>query len=473
MSDLDAVVVGSGPNGLAAAIALAQSGVKVRVLEADRQVGGGLRSSEATLPGFIHDHCSAIHPLGVGSPFFRTLPLENFGLEWVHAPAPLAHPLDDGTAVLLERSILGTVHSFDGGDAGAYRAMMHPLVEGWESLSRILLAPIAPLRHPLGLMRFGINALRPISGISRRFRGARACALLAGMAGHGMLPLDVSGSGAIALVLAAAGHSVGWPFPRGGAQKLADALAAYLRSLGGEIVTDTRVRSMADVPSCRAVLFDLSPRPLLEIIGEEFPPRYRKLLTQFRYSRMGAFKVDWALSAPVPWRTRDVQRAATVHLGGTLEEISAAERSVWVGRPARRPYMILAQHTLFDHMRAPEGKHTLWGYCHVPFGSEHDMLPAMEAQIERFAPGFRDCVLARKVTTPRDFEAFNPNLVGGDITGGMQDLWQSVIRPTLNHYATPLRNVFICSASTPPGGGVHGMCGFAAAKVALRRIFRA
>lgn len=471
MSAVDAIVVGSGPNGLAAAIKLAQSGVKVRVLEADHQIGGGLRSVQATLPGFVHDHCSAIHPLGVGSPFFRTLPLENFGLEWVHSPAPLAHPMDDGTAVVMERTIFGTVLPFNGGDATAYRALLQPLVESWRNLSRVLLAPISPLKHPIELARFGLNALRPMTAIARRFRGAHVRALLAGMAGHGMLPLDAGGSGAVALVLAAAGHAVGWPFPRGGAQKLADALAAYLRSLGGDIVTGVRVRSLDELPPCRAVLFDLSPRPLLEIAGDKFPARYRKLLRQYRYSRMGAFKVDWALSSPVPWTAAEVARAATVHMGGSMEEISATERTVWERRVPERPYMILAQHSLFDHTRAPDGRHTLWGYCHVPFGSEYDMLGRMEAQIERFAPGFRDCVLARKITTPRDFETYNPNIVGGDINGGMQDLWQSFVRPTLNYYVTPLRNVFLCSASTPPGGGVHGMCGFMAAKVVLRRVF--
>ena len=472
MAEAEAIVVGSGPNGLAAAIVLAQAGVKVRVLEADQQIGGGLRSVEATLPGWVHDHCSAIHPLGIGSPFFRTLPLERFGLEWVHPDAPLAHPLDDGTAVLLERSIEATTRWLDPADVNAYRDLMAPLAAEWQRLSRILLAPLAPMKHPIELARFAMNALRPITSIARRFSGHRAKALLAGMAGHAMLPLDVAGGGAIALVLAAAGHSVGWPFPRGGAQKLADALAGYLRSLGGEIVTGAHVRSIDDLPACRAVLFDVSPRPLLEIVGARFPSRYRKQLQQFRYSRMGAFKVDWALSSPVPWTAVEVRRSGTVHLGGTMEEIQSCERSVWRGQGNDQPYMILAQHTLFDAARAPGGKHTLWAYCHVPNGSEQDMVGRMEAQIERFAPGFRDCVLARKATTPCNFEVFNPNIVGGDINGGMQDLFQSFVRPTLNHYVTPLPNVFICSSSTPPGGGVHGMCGFGAANVALRRIFQ-
>lgn len=472
MAEIDAVVVGSGPNGLAAAITLARAGLSVTVLEANDQIGGGMRSGEATLPGFVHDHCAAIYPLGVSSPLFRTLPLDKHGLEWVQPDAALAHPLDDGTAVLLERSIELTVRQFNTTDVLPYRALVQPLTEVWERLCRTLLAPIAPLRHPIELTRFGWNGLRSGTAVARKFRGPRVRALFAGMAGHAMLPLDATGGGAIALVLAVAAHSVNWPFPRGGAQNLANALAGYLRSCGGQIVTGHRVRSLDDVPPCRAVLLDLSPRPLLEIVGDRFPERYRKLLTQFRYSCMGAFKVDWALSSPVPWRSPDVSRAATVHLGGTMEEIQATESNVWKGGINERPYMILAQHTLFDPSRAPKGKHTLWGYCHVPRGTESDMLPRMEAQIERFAPGFRDCILARKVTTPIGFEADNPNIVGGDITGGRQDLWQTFIRPTLNHYVTPLKNVFICSASTPPGGGVHGMCGFAAANVALRRVFR-
>lgn len=431
-----------------------------------------MRSQQLTLPGFTHDVCSAIHPLAFGSPFFRTLPLDRFGLEWVHSSAPLAHPFDDGTAVLLERSVDDTLAHLDLSDRRAYRDLMQPIVDVWQDLSRVLLAPLAPMRHPLLLARFGMHAMRSIDGLNRRFRGERARTLFAGMAGHSMLPLDTMPSASVALVLAAAGHDGGWPFPRGGTQSLADALANYLKSLGGEIILNTRVTSLDELPAARAVLCDITPRQFLQIAADRLPPRYARLLRQYRYNRMGAFKVDWALSAPVPWRARETARAATVHLGASTAEIAASERAAWNGQVSERPYMIMAQHTLSDPTRAPAGQHTLWGYCHVPFASEHDMLGRMEAQVERFAPGFRHCILARKVSPPRALEAHNSNIVGGDINGGLQDLWQVFIRPTLNHYVTALPNVFLCSSSTPPGGGVHGMCGFAAANVALHRCFR-
>ncbi len=473
-NEFDAVIVGAGPNGLAAAIVLARAGCSVLVIEAAEAIGGGACSAELTLPGFVHDICSAIHPLGAGSPLFRAFPLDRFGLEWIQPSAPLAHPLDDGTAVLLERSVDATATGL-GPDAAAYRRLMSPLVADAERILRFILGPFRIPRHPLTLARFGLKALRSAAGLaSEQFAGERARALFAGLAAHSMLPLERSPSAAVGLVLAMLGHTAGWPLPRGGSQRIADALVGYLRSLGGEVVTGRPVRALDELPPARAVLFDLTPRQVLAIAGQRFPAGYRRQLERYRYGP-GVFKVDWALAGPIPWRAPECQRAATVHLGGTLAEIAASEREIALGRHPERPFVILAQPSLFDPSRAPEGKHTAWAYCHVPNGSRVDMTERIEAQVERFAPGFRDVILARSVMGPADLERYNPNYVGGDINGGLQDLRQLFTRPAprLNPYTTPDPHLYICSASTPPGGGVHGMCGYWAARAALRRVLQA
>jgi len=469
----DAVVVGSGPNGLAAAITLAQAGLSVLVREAASTPGGGARSESLTLPGFVHDVCSAVHPLGVASPLFRRLPLADHGLEWIQPPAAVAHPFDDGTAALLERSTAAT-GEWLGPDAAAYRALMDPFVTRWEQLySEVLGPPLHLPRHPMLLARFGLRALLPTTWLVRRlFRGTKARALFAGLAAHETLPLGQPPSAAFGLVLGIAGHAVGWPLARGGSGNITRALVSYLRSLGGEVVTDAPVESLDDLPPARAVLLDLTPRQILRIAGPRLPAAYRRQLQQFRYG-LGTFKVDWALDGPIPWRAPDCARAATVHLGGSLEEIEAERTAAWAGRPPERPFVLLVQPTLFDTSRAPEGKHTAWAYCHLPNGSPADMTEQIEAQIERFAPGFRERIIARHTLGPAALERHNANLVGGDISGGEATLRQLVFRPALRlvPYATPLRRVFICSASAPPGGGVHGMCGYHAARVALKRCF--
>jgi len=467
---LSQIVIGSGPNGLAAGITLARAGCSVLVIEAKDTVGGGTRSARLTLPGFVHDVCSAIHPLAVASPFFCTLPLADHGLEWIHPPAPLAHPLDDGTAVVLEHSIEATGETL-GPDANAYRQLMAPLVARWDQLAVDLLGPLPlPPRHPLILARFGLRAIRSARGLANsQFQGERARALFAGMAAHSMLPLEQGLSAAFGLTLGIAGHAVGWPFPHGGSQRIADALASYLRSLGGEIVTGWGVESIDELPPARATLFDVTPRQLLHIAGHRLPRGYRRRLARYRYGP-GVFKIDWALDGPIPWKAEACQRAGTVHLGGTLEEIAASERAVWRGEHPEKPFVLLAQHSLFDPTRAPAGKHTAWGYCHVPPSSTFDMTGRIEAQIERFAPGFCDRILARHTMSPARLEQYNPNYIGGDINGGVQDLWQHFTRPAprLVPYRTPARGLYICSSSTPPGGGVHGMCGYHAARVVLR-----
>jgi len=467
----DAIVVGAGPNGLAAAIELARAGLSVRVLEAADTVGGGARSAELTLPGFVHDVCSAIHPLGVASPFLRSLPLEAHGLEWVESPAALAHPFDDGTAVLLERSPEAAVQTL-GEDDARWRRVFAPLARDAGSLLEDVLAPPHVPAHPLPLARFGLRAMLPATTVARHsFRGARARGLFAGLAAHSMLPLERPPSAAFGLMLGLLGHAVGWPFPRGGSQTIADSLASYLRSLGGEIETGRRVESIAELGEPRLALLDVTPRGLLGLSGDRLPARYRRRLERYRYGP-GVFKLDWALDGPIPWRAEECSRAATVHLGATLEEIAASEAAPAQGRLAERPFVLLAQQSLFDPTRAPAGRHTAWAYCHVPNGSTADMTEPIETQVERFAPGFRDRILARSARGPLDLERENPNYVGGDINGGLADLRQLLTRPVARRspYSTPLPGVFLCSASTPPGGGVHGMCGYHAARAALRYL---
>jgi phytoene dehydrogenase-like protein len=466
----DAVVVGAGPNGLAAAIALAQKGHSVLVLEGAATIGGGCRTAELTLPGFQHDICSAIHALALASPFFKTLPLASYGLEWIHSPLVLAHPFDDGSAAVLERSIVQTAHRL-GSDGPAYFRLMQPLFDDFEILSRAFLGPLPFPRHPLALGRFGLSGLRSASSLARsRFRGTQARGLFAGMAAHSMLALDRPATAAYGLMLGLFGHAVGWPLARGGSQQFMNALAAYFRDLGGEIRTGTQVSSLESMADAQAVLLDVTPRQLLAIAGDALPGRYTRQLKHFRYGD-GVFKLDWALDGPVPWTAEECGQAATIHLGGSLEEIERSEHQVSHGEHPERPFVLLAQQSLFDPTRAPEGKQTLWGYCHVPNGSTVDMTDRIEAQIERFAPGFRERIIARSAMNTADFQLHNPNYIGGDINGGMQDIRQLFTRPAvrLDPYSTPDRRIYICSSSTPPGGGVHGMAGYHAARSALKR----
>ena len=464
-----AVVVGSGPNGLAAAITLAQDGLEVEVFEAESQPGGGARTMELTLPGFQHDFGSAVHPMAAGSPFFGSLPLREHGLEWIHSPAPLAHPLDDGTAVMLERDLDEACRVL-GEDGRAWDELMRPIVEQWPGFASDILRPVLKVpHHPLLLAKFGLQALPSANFLARRFRSERAKALFAGVAAHSFLAMDEPLSASFGIVLSATAHAVGWPIPRGGSQSITNALRAHLESLGGKLTVSSRVDSLTSLGEFRVALCDVTPRQLLQIAGNRFTPAYRKLLERFRYGP-GIFKVDYALSSPIPWKSADCARAITVHLGGTIEEIAVSEDAMANGRHAEKPFVLLAQPTLYDSTRAPAGRHIAWAYCHVPNGSTFDMLPRLEAQIERFAPGFRECVLSRRVFKTADLESMNANLVGGDIGGGAVNLTQFLLRPTWRQYGTPAPDVFICSSSTPPGGGVHGMCGYNAARLALKRL---
>jgi phytoene dehydrogenase-like protein len=466
---VDAVVVGAGPNGLAAAVQLARAGRSVLVLEAADTVGGGCRSAELTLPGFLHDACSAVHPLALASPFFRTLPQERLGLEWVHPPVPVAHPLDDGTAAVVRRSVLETAEGL-GEDGPAWERLFGPLVRAGRGLLDELLAPLHLPRRPAALARFALLGVRSARSLAGSFRTEAARALFAGLAAHAVLPLDSFPSGAVALVMGILAHLVGWPVARGGSRRIAEALASLAEALGARIETGVTVGGLGDLPPARAVLFDLSPRPLLRVAGDALPPGYRARLERFRYGP-GVFKLDWALEGPIPWKAEACAAAGTVHVGGTFEEVAAAEEAAWRGEVPDRPFVILAQPSLFDPTRAPAGRHTAWAYCHVPNGCPVDMTERVEAQVERFAPGFRDRVLARRATSPADLERSNPNYVGGDIVGGAMDARQLFARPALRSdpYATPHPRLFVCSSSTPPGGGVHGMCGYHAARSALRR----
>jgi phytoene dehydrogenase-like protein len=463
-----ACVIGAGPNGLAAAIVLAQAGLQVDVLEAESTPGGAARTLELTLPGFRHDFGSAVYPLGAGSPFFSSLPLMDHGLEWIHSPAALAHPLDDGTAVLLERDLDKSKDSL-GIDGPAWDKLMRPFVERWTEFAPDILRPLPFIpKHPWLMARFGMVALQSARAVAGRFRDPRTRALFAGLAAHSFLSLHEPLSAAFAILMAVPAYAVGWPIPRGGAQSLTNALCAFLATLGGKVSTSSPVQSLAELANYDLFLCDLTPRQLVQVGGERLSDRYKRRLGRYRYGA-GVFKVDYALNAPIPWKALGCLRAATVHLGGSFEEIAASEKAVRTGQHADHPFVLLAQPSLFDSSRAPAGKHTAWAYCHVPNGSKVNMLEKLEGQIERFAPGFRDCILARRVFSPADLENMDANLVGGDIGGGTMDIRQFLFRPTWRHYATPARDIYMCSASTPPGGGVHGMCGYHAAKMALSR----
>jgi phytoene dehydrogenase-like protein len=470
----DAVVVGSGPNGLSAAIALAQAGQSVLVIEKADTLGGGARSAELTLPGFLHDPCAAIMPLGVASPFIGSLPLEQYGLEWVYSPGAVAHPLDDGRAVRVDQDLDCTVEQL-GKDGPAYRALLEPTLADWERFRYDLLGPLPlPPRSLWTYMGFALNALLSAKRLARqRFEEVLTQSMFAGMAAHSMIDLRAPASGAVGIVISLTTHAVGWPFPRGGAGAYSRALARYFESLGGKLVTGVEVRRYDELPKHRAALFDVSPRSLLAILGERLPSGYRRQLGHYRYG-VGVCKVDYALDGPAPWAAPECRETATLHLGGTLEEIMLSEYEATHGRHADRPFVLVAQPSLFDASRAPQGKHTLWAYCHTPNGSDVDMSAHIEAQIERFAPGFRDLILAKHVRTAREMEAYNPNYVGGDINTGVQDLFQMFTRPAvrLNPYTTPLENIYICSTATPPGGGVHGMSGYYAAQAALHRSLK-
>ncbi len=472
-NDADAVVVGSGPNGLAAAVALAREGASVVVLEGRDELGGGMRTAELTLPGFRHDVCSACHPMGILSPFFRALPLGDHGLRWVQPPASVAHPLDDQPAVLLRRSLADTARAL-GPDARAYERLVGPLLDDPHGLLADILAPLRIPKHPMQMLRFGLQALRSATGLARdRFRGDRARALFAGCAAHSVLPLERSLTAALGLVFCLTGHVEEWPVAEGGSASIARALASLLVSLGGRIETGRFVRTLDDLPRARVVLFDTSPAQLASIAGPALPAGYVRRLRRYRYGP-GVFKIDWALDGPIPWSDAAVLEASTVHVGGTLDEVAAAEAAVWRGEHPERPFVMLIQQSQFDRTRAPGDKHTGYAYCHVPAGSTVDLTAAIERQVERFAPGFRDRILARHVMNTADLERYNPSLSGGAITGGVADLGQLFTRPVArwNPYTTPNARIFLCSAATPPGGGVHGMSGYYAARAALRRLER-
>ena len=474
---VDALVVGGGPNGLAAGIVLARAGRSVALYEARDTIGGGCRSAELTLPGVIHDVCSAVHPMGRSSPLFRELGLERHGLEWIEPPIQIAHPLDDGSAAFLYRDVDATAATFgDEHDARLYRRWIGPMARDWDIIVSSVVGPIRPmaaLRHPLPLARFGLPALAPAATLARRFRSPAARGLVAGAGAHSFLPLTAALSGGLGLALLVSGHAIGWPIPRGGSQRIADALASVLRGLGGEITTGVEVGSLAELPEHRAALLDVTPRQVLALSGDRLGGAYAAQLRRFRYGP-AAFKLDLVLDGPIPWRIPELSRAGTVHLGGRLDEIVASEAAVAAGRVHERPFVLLSQPSVFDHTRAPVGKHVVWAYCHVPNGWLGDATDAILGQVERFAPGFRERIVAQHVLRPAELEAYNPNYVGGDINGGLQHWAQFFTRPALrwDPYSTPDPRIFVCSSSTPPGGGVHGLCGLYGAQSALRGALR-
>lgn len=473
MSQYDAIVIGSGPNGLSAAVELQRHGAKVLVLEAADSIGGGTRTTELTLPGYLHDFCSAVHPMGVLSPFFRELPLERYGLQWIHPPASVAHPLENEPAVLLTKSVAETARQL-GADARAWERMVRPFLENPHGLLQDILGPLAIPRHPFLLARFGLQAICSAKGLANMlFKEQRAKALFAGCAGHSILPLEMPLSAAVGLIFAIAGHVTDWPVAAGGSANISKALAAYLTDLGGEIRTSMHIKKANELPEARVFLFDTDPKQLASIAEPLLPARYVRRLQNYRYGP-GVFKIDWALSDPIPWSDPRCLQASTVHIGGTLAEIAASEDAAWHGSHLDSPFLILCQQSQFDPSRAPAGKHTGYAYCHVPHGSTVDMTEAIEKQITRFAPGFKEIILQRHTTNTQAFWRYNANYVGGAITGGAADAFQLFTRPVarLSPYATPHPRLFICSASTPPGGGVHGMCGYHAARSALKRLDR-
>lgn len=469
--DYDAVVVGSGPNGLAAAIRLQQAGLSVLVLEGRPTVGGGARSAELTLPGFVHDVCSAIHPLGVDSGFFKTLPLAEHGLSYILPPVMAAHPFDNGRAAGLYQSIEETARTL-GDDRRRYLSCLQPLVSLWPRIANDVLAPLRWPGDPAAFARFGMQALNPASFFSRNFHTAEGKGMWAGMAAHAIQPLTNIATAAVGLVLMMTGHNAGWPFPKGGSQRIADALASYFRQLGGKIETNRYITSMAQLPATHAVLFDVTPAQLLQIAGSRFSSLYRLQLNRYRYG-MGVFKIDWALDGPTPFTSDVCRRAGTVHIGNSMPEIAHAEQIIWRGEHPEKPFVLFAQQSLFDPSRAPAGKHVAWAYCHVPAGSNVNMTERIERQVERFAPGFRERILARHTFNAAQMQDYNPNYIGGDINGGVNDIGQLFTRPALrlSPYRTSARGIYICSSATPPGGGVHGMCGVRAADRALKDVF--
>jgi phytoene dehydrogenase-like protein len=469
--DFDAVIVGSGPNGLAAAILLQQNGLSVLLLEGKDSIGGGLRTEALTFPGFLHDVCSAVHPMAVGSPYFQTLPLHKYGLEYIYPEIPVAHPFDDGTAAILKKSVAETA-ALLGEDRDTYIKLLAPLVKSWPSLAPDLLGPLSFPKHPFDLARFGLSAITSSTYLAKRFKTEKAKGLFAGMAAHSIQPLSNVATSAIALVLMANGHLKGWPVPRGGSINIAKALASYFTAIGGKIETNTYISSFEQLPSAHAVLFDVTPKQLLLIAGHKLSAFYKWQLKRYRYG-MGVFKVDWALDDAIPFKATEAREAGTVHIGGTLREIAAGEQLIADGGHPDKPFVLLAQQSLFDPTRAPAGKHTAWAYCHVPNGSMKDMTGIIERQVERFAPGFRERIIGRHIFNTQQLENYNPNYIGGDINGGIIDIGQLFTRPVLRRspYRTSAKGIYICSSSTPPGGGVHGMCGYHSARRALKDVF--
>lgn len=470
-TEYDAIVVGSGPNGLAAAITLRQEGLSVLLIEGKEVIGGGLTSAEFTLPGFIHDVCSAIHPLALGSPFFDTLPLADYGLTYLQPELAAAHPFDDGTAAVLASTVEETAKLL-GADEQTYLDIFKPVVRDWPLIAADVLAPLHFPKHPIAMAQFGLKALTSATYFAKRFKTKEAKGLWGGMAAHAIQPLSNLSTSAIALVLMTAGHLKGWPIPQGGSKEIANSLASYFISLGGRIQTGHFIKSLSELPSAKTVLFDVTPKQLLQIAGHKFSPLYKWQLERYRYG-MGVFKIDWALDGPIPFTSEQTRKAGTVHIGNSIEEIALSEKLTWKGQHSEKPYVLLAQQSLFDDTRAPEGKHTAWAYCHVPNGSTKDMTAVIEQQVERFAPGFKDLILGRHTMNTSEVEAYNPNYIGGDINGGVIDLAQLFTRPALRSspYRTSAKGLYICSSSTPPGGGVHGMCGYHAARQALNDIF--